>query len=268
MLAMMAQSGPVDERYVHPTAPVEEVNCLFQRDVDAIASSIGSFAFCLSDFVVDELIMCFRPITILIEKCELIKKRSSFSSSMRHSGITTTSLALYSLLVLLLFAVAVRYSRYISSPVITHEYTYVGQDFPRTWDIGALDIVHMSVENTGHYSFNNSLGDAEWEALVPHNGVLSFNEEKFTISYFHQLRCLNIVRKGIVAFRDPGQRQPPSRLVRHCMNYLRQMVLCRANIHLESVRDHVGPHVAVSETTHVCQDWSAVYEAAEALQNE
>ncbi len=139
---------------------------------------------------------------------------------------------------------------------------YVGQDFPRTWDIGALDSVYMSVENTGHYSFNGSLSDAEWEALVPRNGVLSFNEEKFTISYFHQLRCLNIIRKGIVAFRDPGQRQQPSRLVQHCMNYLRQMVLCRADTHLESVRDHVGPHVAVSETTHVCQDWSAIYEAA------
>ncbi|KAF9038915.1 hypothetical protein BDZ89DRAFT_390924 [Hymenopellis radicata] len=188
---------------------------------------------------------------------------------MRNPAITIASLAFYSLLVLLLLAVAVRHSRYISSsPVIKHEYTYVGQDVPRMWDsIGAQDTVYMSVENSGHYSFNDSLSDIEWEALAPRDGILCFNKKRFTISYFHQLRCLNIIRKGIVAFRDPTQRQSPSRLVRHCMNYLRQMVLCRADIDLESVRDHVGPHVAVSETTHVCQDWSAVYKAAEALQN-
>ncbi len=144
---------------------------------------------------------------------------------------------------------------------------YIGDDYPQEWDIPTLDPVLMSVENSVHYAFNTSLSVLEWEAILPSNGGVLYlgdrdQPQRSTISMFHQLRCLNIIRDGLVSFRGTDK-TAPSRLVTHCMQYLRQMVLCRSHLHLESVRNHVGPRIAVSETTHRCRDWSAVYEAAE-----
>lgn len=152
-----------------------------------------------------------------------------------------------------------------------HLSAYLGEDFPREWQIPTLDDVYMSVENSVHYPYDGPRADAEWNTTSPQSGLgliyLGKSNQAFTISLFHELRCLDIVRKGLVVFRDrdqPESRSGPSQLVQHCMNYIRQMVLCRSNLHLESVRDHVGPRVAVSETTHKCRDWGVVFEAAEA----
>ncbi|KIK54824.1 hypothetical protein GYMLUDRAFT_206115 [Collybiopsis luxurians FD-317 M1] len=132
------------------------------------------------------------------------------------------------------------------------------------------------MENSVHYKFNTELGAKEWEALLPGDGGriwLSDNGQgkvPYTISMFHQLECLNVIRQSLVAFRHRNPLVPPqspSRLTHHCMNYLRQMVLCRSDIHLESVRNHIGPRVAVSDVTHECLDWTAVYSAAEQNSN-
>lgn len=140
---------------------------------------------------------------------------------------------------------------------------HIGDDYPQKWDIPGLVNVYMSVENTRHYSLSN---DTEWERLLPSNGVLRLGDDgrEFTISMFHQLRCLNILRRTLVSHRDRSIGKREMQLARHCMNYLRQMVLCRSQLHLESVRSHDGAHLAVSETTHTCQDWTAVYDGAEA----
>lgn len=138
----------------------------------------------------------------------------------------------------------------------------MGKDYPREWNIPGLEKVHMSVENAVHYPFNNG---TEWDLLLPSNGVLHLGDHgEFSISMFHQLRCLNIIRSSLVSHRSHSTEEREMKLARHCMNYLRQMILCRSQLHLESVRDHVGPRITVSETTHTCKDWTAVYEAAEA----
>ncbi|KAJ7587161.1 hypothetical protein C8J56DRAFT_787230, partial [Mycena floridula] len=139
---------------------------------------------------------------------------------------------------------------------------YLGNDWPGQWEIPPLDSVHMNVENTMHYSLEKS---AEWDTMLPTgNGTLHLGDQgqQFTISLFHQLRCINLIREGLVSFRR--QQEKPSRLVRHCMNYLRMMVLCRSNTKLQSVRNHVGPRISVSDGTYECRDWTAAFEAAEA----
>lgn len=47
------------------------------------------------------------------------------------------------------------------------------------------------------------------------------------------------------------------------MNYLRQMILCRADTRLEPAYNIIGPRIVTSSITHTCNDWSAVYAAAE-----
>ncbi|KAF5364397.1 hypothetical protein D9757_011900 [Collybiopsis confluens] len=137
------------------------------------------------------------------------------------------------------------------------------------WDIPPLQPVFMHMENSVHYKFNTDIGAKEWEALLPPSDWAirqSNNSTEYTISMFHQLECLNIIRQSLVVFRSRATSDPPQfpdKLTHHCMDYLRQMVLCRANIDLESVRNHIGPRLAVSDITHKCWDWTAVYSASE-----
>ncbi|KAF9465116.1 hypothetical protein BDZ94DRAFT_408386 [Collybia nuda] len=184
---------------------------------------------------------------------------------MKHRLILVwlSSIAFLITSALLLYTFQLRDTGTLVVPGQIRHFTYIGEDHPREWDIPALEKVHMSVENTLHYRYDNG---TEWDRLLPSNGVLHLGDhhEEFTVSMFHQLRCLNIVRGSLVSHRSQSIKDSEMKLARHCMNYLRQMVLCRSQLHLESVRDHVGVRLTVSETTHTCRDWTAVYEAAEA----
>lgn len=146
---------------------------------------------------------------------------------------------------------------------------YCGDDYPRTWPLPALRTVQLSHEDSFHYALDTELGIAEWNATLPKGGTvlrLGPDHRAFTLSMFHQLRCLNIVRDTLVTLyhdrsTDVGHKR--MRMAEHCMNYLRQTVICRADLRLESVRASSGPQVTVSDITHTCKDWTAVYRAAE-----
>jgi hypothetical protein len=131
----------------------------------------------------------------------------------------------------------------------------------------------MPVENSVHYSTDDTLGQLEWETLLPSgNGLLYTgpSEQVFSIGLFHQLRCLNIVRSTLVNIFAHPERATPNTddqplIVQHCMDYLRQMVLCHADLtalNLAAVDARRG-HVQASEVTHVCKDFSVIFAAAE-----
>ncbi|KLO11090.1 hypothetical protein SCHPADRAFT_942344 [Schizopora paradoxa] len=123
------------------------------------------------------------------------------------------------------------------------------------WDIGDLGQVRMLVENTERYRIDTEEGTADWEKLIPQNGGIVYlpnaetgELEQYTISLFHELRCLDVIRRELVRptrFESPTPNEP---LVKHCLNYVRQMVLCRSDLYLESVRDPIGP---AADITHV-----------------
>ena len=135
----------------------------------------------------------------------------------------------------------------------------------RNWNIGPVDHVFMTFENTLRYPLGVESGDDDWDASLPAGGGmirLGKDKEEYSISMFHQLRCLAIIRNDIN--RVKGMDNPvPGKLTQHCMDYLRQMVLCRADLRLESARNPYGPRIAVSDVTHSCKDWKTVYRAAE-----
>lgn len=130
-------------------------------------------------------------------------------------------------------------------------------------------MAHLSHEDSFHYTLDTELGIAEWNATLPPGGAvlhLGRDRRPFTLSLFHQLRCLNVVRDTVVHIaQDPSAAAAlrSARLVEHCMNYLRQGVLCRGDLRLETVHAYPAPKVTVSDVTHTCKDWSAVYRAAE-----
>ncbi|KAJ6516338.1 hypothetical protein C8R45DRAFT_1087428 [Mycena sanguinolenta] len=135
-------------------------------------------------------------------------------------------------------------------------------DFPRAFPVGELEYVRMFVEDTVHYQMDS---DLEWDSLTPGDGLvyLGDDHQPFTPSMFHQLRCLNIIRKGVVDLEASGTNEivQPTDLQHHCVNYLRQMVLCRGDLALDRVLGKPFPNVFPD--TYQCRDWSVVYHEVE-----
>jgi hypothetical protein len=128
------------------------------------------------------------------------------------------------------------------------------------------------MEDTVHYALDTPLGRAEWRARLPAgDGLLRLGPSGrvFTLGLFHELRCLDTIRFALDDIFSHPERatpdedsQPP--LVKHCMDYLRQMVLCHADLTLLNIKSVLGQaHSQTSDITHTCKDFSAVFAAAE-----
>ncbi|KAL4253856.1 ustYa family protein [Abortiporus biennis] len=143
----------------------------------------------------------------------------------------------------------------------TKEYSYIGYDFPRTWDIGPLDDIQMVVEPTYRYKIESEAGIRDWQNLLPQGGGfirLGPNNRTFSVSMIHQLRCVELLRSTLVKSRGPDTEEDP--VVRHCLNYLRQMALCRSGRWLESAQTPTSLDWA---GVHQCRDWKTVFDKME-----
>ncbi|KZS97277.1 hypothetical protein SISNIDRAFT_406103 [Sistotremastrum niveocremeum HHB9708] len=117
----------------------------------------------------------------------------------------------------------------------------------------------MYIDDSIHYESKTALGEQEFRALFPSTGHTLVSEEDgevHTIAMFHQLRCLDLIRRDYAA----GEITQYSD---HCLNYLRQSILCLADPRLESVRRSAPPHVVSLAGDYTCKDWTALYDAAE-----
>lgn len=112
----------------------------------------------------------------------------------------------------------------------------------------------MNIEDTIHYGITEPEADAEWAELVPNGGLVQANNETYTITLFHQLHCLNIIRQAI---RDRATSRPGV-LEKHCLDYLRQTLLCRGDVHIEIAGGPVS-HTQLIQDSFVCNDWESVY---------
>jgi hypothetical protein len=118
----------------------------------------------------------------------------------------------------------------------------------------------MAFEDSVHYQINTEDGRAEWASLAPGNGLVYLGEQPgrpFSISMFHQLRCLNILREDIVGAESNAA------LSRHCLNYLRQMIMCRGDAQLENIllaSKKTSQPFFVRPGSYVCNDWNFVLE--------
>ncbi|EIW87451.1 hypothetical protein CONPUDRAFT_45201, partial [Coniophora puteana RWD-64-598 SS2] len=111
---------------------------------------------------------------------------------------------------------------------------YEGTDIPWTLPIELSD---AAMEIKGNVL--DLTDDAQWAATVPpHQGRVRLgpNNRTFAVSMYHQLHCLNVLRKVVVDARDNRTH------VEHCLPFLLQGLLCRADITLEhsAVLEHKG----------------------------
>ncbi|KAK0473961.1 hypothetical protein IW261DRAFT_664540 [Armillaria novae-zelandiae] len=126
-------------------------------------------------------------------------------------------------------------------------------------------LVAMHYEGTTvRYGMEGPESDEEYAKLLPSGGhtvhISPSNSvddaETYTVTLFHQLKCLDIIRReyGETYLSTPE-------LTQHCLTYLHQSILCRPYLGLEVTKNVVA--TAKKSREMVCRDWEAVYEEAE-----
>lgn len=131
------------------------------------------------------------------------------------------------------------------------------------WPIAQPGIVRAYIEDTRHYQLSGTDADKEWNELYPGGGIIRLGPSSppYSISMFHELRCLDIIRVDLARIQSSNSSAsmpPPSTLARHCMNYIRQMLLCYTDTRMDMLS---GLEVNARPEIYVCRDWNAVYEA-------
>jgi len=185
-----------------------------------------------------------------------------------HS-LTLTNLSLLLLCLSLAFKLALTiWLKKFDSPD-SKAYSYVGVDYPEAWPINVPKVL-LASDASHRYQMDTVDGAAEWASLTPGDGIVYLGEERlpYTISMMHQLRCMNIIRESILEDRNATETSKPSDLARHCLNYLKQMMLCRADTYMEVFQydNSDGPIDLFS--MYECRDWGTVHEAVKENQRE
>ncbi|KAJ7060894.1 hypothetical protein C8F01DRAFT_1290971 [Mycena amicta] len=139
------------------------------------------------------------------------------------------------------------------------------------WDLGPLPLVRIAIEESRHFDIIGAGADAQWAAIIPRNapgGIFNVSDasgrtpaQPYMLSFFHQLRCLDIIRRTYIG--EYGREMEG--ISRHCMNYLRQAILCRVDSRLEPVRQLEGDHTVDVWGDMTCRDWTKVYERVDEI---
>lgn len=161
-----------------------------------------------------------------------------------------------------------KHTRYVLLTVdLQITYNSVDSDGPRTFPIEPLRPVRSHLEDSAHYQISGD--DEEWNRLIPGDGAVYLKSSQsertmeYTVSIYHQLRCLDIIRRNIVEVERRKHHEPEFNAItpatQHCINYLREMVLCRGDLDLETIAGLPKSDVILYQ--YQCWDWEAVYSA-------
>ncbi len=125
-----------------------------------------------------------------------------------------------------------------------------------------LDQIAQLVDANAYYGMS---ADDEWQSLLPSNHASGVHldptsEQTLRVSVYHQLSCLNALRQ---LYMNPGwgDDQTKTETAHHCLNILRQAVLCNGDTTLEPSHPETlsnGNVVAAAsgmDVLHVCRDW-------------
>ncbi|KAJ3753849.1 hypothetical protein EV360DRAFT_52727 [Lentinula raphanica] len=130
----------------------------------------------------------------------------------------------------------------------------------------------------------SSDGDYNWSTLTPtSSGGFIYHPQYnkfYTISMYHQIHCLNALRRyiaqGMTTRANLHLTNEVLSHTNHCLDYLRQALLCQGDTTLEPVHEILVPaDVSRNVTEHLdlvsqgwnvihrCKDWTVVREYAE-----
>ncbi|KAI9729791.1 MAG: hypothetical protein M1818_008405 [Claussenomyces sp. TS43310] len=142
---------------------------------------------------------------------------------------------------------------------------------------GSLGPVKLSDDVQRDFTYNRTFAEAPsahsdgaWEELFPTQGGFfthpTRGSERWGLALFHQLHCLDIIRRGYWAAAESAESEtsPESSEghsnrphMRHCIDYLRQSLMCHADTNFEPVVENLyGVHGFGVE--HQCRDFNGV----------
>ena len=130
------------------------------------------------------------------------------------------------------------------------------------WNVDRKEVA-LEFDSWTRYKLDSA---EQWTPLFPEGGIIHLGEPRipYTVSMMHQLRCLDVVRDQLTRRKGERDIEP----TRHCLNYLRQMVLCRGDLQFDPIQ---YPHQVNALHPHAirrCKDWGAVYDAVRKNQRE
>ena len=111
----------------------------------------------------------------------------------------------------------------------------------------------------------------------PLESTTSETSESYGVSVFHQLHCLNAIRSQLEspdkAQEDHGHNKHSAHHdelhVKHCLDYLRQSLMCAGDMSLESAaKDKDGKPTAITNgwgAIHTCKVWDEVFDYTERI---
>ncbi|KAM5531426.1 hypothetical protein V8D89_014883 [Ganoderma adspersum] len=173
--------------------------------------------------------------------------------STRFAGLAATA-GIFLLLVL-------KISLKVATAVVSgHHYNTALDELknvnPPLFDVGDRKEVLLLVDSWKHYSLDSA---EQWAPLFPNGGVVHLGPDNttYTVGMMHQLRCLDAIRAQLARPSAEREEQP----TRHCLNYLRQVLMCRdEGLKLDPFQ---YAHKVMSLSKHPirrCKDWRPVYE--------
>ncbi|KAI0056935.1 hypothetical protein BV25DRAFT_1478851 [Artomyces pyxidatus] len=141
------------------------------------------------------------------------------------------------------------------------QYSFEQDNFPFDLPFELGSAVEMAVEESVHYSLFGPGSTEEWMHHSPYGyGVARLGpaNRTFYLSMFHQIHCLDYFRDDLTR---PGGRGIRWGHTKHCMNVLREAILCHADLTLEP-----GDFATRAFTydrqgaVHTCRNWNTVFE--------
>ncbi|KAH0584448.1 hypothetical protein H2248_009985 [Termitomyces sp. 'cryptogamus'] len=109
--------------------------------------------------------------------------------------------------------------------------------------------------------------DSDWDTILPAGDGFIYHpqdEQHYLVSHFHQLHCLRSLRRYVR--KDMTLTPMDLSHVDHCLIYLRQMILCNADVTLEPANHKqrtpegkVTNAVTGLGVTHECKDWEQLW---------
>ncbi|KAI0016086.1 hypothetical protein F4780DRAFT_713451 [Xylariomycetidae sp. FL0641] len=149
-----------------------------------------------------------------------------------------------------------------------------GSNGPKQAAAAAVPVPVMFLEDHAYGGSPSPSSNAAWESLIPEgrgfvqlHGDASGSEGRYCVSVFHQLHCLDMLRRGYYAAAgstgaadtEQHSHTTQSAHMQHCFDYIRQALMCAADPTLEERNDTIGG-VRGWGTTHQCRDFDALKE--------
>jgi len=140
-----------------------------------------------------------------------------------------------------------------------------------------LGPVQVSSQIRQTYQYNRTFAeppsvatDQAWDEMFPLYGGF-FQHPKFApqrsgLAVFHQLHCLNGIRQGYWSMKESrnheraeSHQHVPDPHIRHCIDYLRQSLMCHTDTNIEPVIEDLHG-VKGFGTEHQCRDFNRAKE--------